>query len=251
MLKKILTSICLLFFLFEIPVQAQEEKSLADMSPEDYVALRLPSLETLFENAKSNPMLEIMRTNQEIEANILKKEKRAWLKFFSFGSGYSYGKAGVYSSFSDINTPLTNRYSGSAQSNYSVGASVGFSIESLLDLSPSIKRQKLKIKINSLQEQQAYETLKKEIIELYSKSISSLAILRIKVEALVFASAQYKMGENDFINGRGDAGSLNTQKSIKIAAQTEYEGIKNELNIGLLKLELITNTKIFKNNIKR
>lgn len=248
MLKKIFTSICLLFFLFSLPVQAQEEKSLADMTPEDYASLQLPPLETLFENAKSNPMLEAFKTSEEIEKSLLKKEKRAWLKFFSVGGGYSYGKAGIYSSYSDINTPLSNQYSGNAQNNYTVGASITVPIEALFDLRPGAKRQELKIKMINQQKEQSYELLKKEIIEQYSSALSSLAVLKLKIEAVVFANAQFKMGENDFLNGRGDASSLSTQKSTQMTAQIDYEKTRSELNTSLLKLEVMTNTKIFNKN---
>lgn len=251
MTKKLTTTICLLFFLFGFTAQAQEEKSIADMTIEDYIALQLPSLETLFENAKNSSRLAMFDTSKEIESNALRRDKRAWLKFLSVGGAYSYGKAGIYSSYSDINTPLTNQYSGNAQNNYNVGVSVSIPFELLFDMRPNVKRQELRIKMIQQQKEQSSEQLKSEIIEQYTKAVSSLAILKLKIESVVFANAQYKMGENDFLNGRSDVNSLNSQKSAQMLAKIDYENVRSELNKALLKLEVMTNTKIFNKNTNK
>ena len=238
----------LLIFIFSClcfvhPLQAQES-SIADMTPEDYAHLELPPLTVLFENAKNNPIVLIQEVKKEGETSLLKKEKRNWLNFFSVGAGYNYGVMGNTSSFSDSATPLYSQYNSNAQHYYHVGGSIGFSIEELFDLKPKIYRQRLKVKEIDLQKELKMDELKQQIIELYTSALSNITILKQKAEALTFSNAQYKIGENEFLNGKGDPGTLNTQKELQTKNLVDYELTRSILNGNLLKLELLTRTPI-------
>lgn len=235
--------------LIVLPIQAQEN-NIANMTPDDYAHLELPSLDILFKNVQNTPSVQINDVKKEEEISLLKKQKRGWLKFISVSSGYNYGILGTTSSYSDTATPIYYQYSGNAQQSYHVGGSIGFSIEELFDLKPNINRQKLKIKEIDLQKEQVINDLKQEIITLYTSILSSISVLKIKGEALAFANAQYKIGENDFLNGRGNANSLNTQKSMQVQALNDYESTRSTLNRDLLKLEILTNTPIVNTNKK-
>ncbi len=234
---------CLLFVL-PLQAQTQESDNIANMTPEDYASLKLPSLDSLFENAKKGPSFEILDVHKQTEISQLKKEKRSWLKFFNVGGGTNYGILGNTSSFSDSATPLYSQYSKNAQLSYHIGGGISFSIEDIFDLKPRVNRQKLKIKEIDLQKEQSLNELKPQIITLYSSILSSITILKIKSETLTFANAQYKAGENDFLNGKEDLNSLNTQKATQVQALIEYESIRSNINRDLLLLEILTNTPI-------
>lgn len=225
-------------------MQAQNESNIANMAPEDYANLKLPPLDLLFENAKKGATFQILDVQRQTEISLLKKEKRNVLKFFSVGGGYNYGILGNTASFSDSATPLYSQYSQDAQHSYHIGGNISFSIEDLFDLKPKVNRQKLKVKEIDFQKEKAANQVKQEIITLYTSILSSLSVLKYKADALTFANAQYKIGEQDFLNGKGDAGSLNNQKSMQILALTDYEATRSTLNRDLLLLEILTNTNI-------
>lgn len=245
MIRKIVSLLVFSTF-FLMPILAQE--SIADMAPEDYVNLKLPPLDSLFENAKKNPLIQIHDTKKEEEISLLKKEKRSWLKYFSVGGGYNYGILGNTSSYSDSATPLYSQYSQNAQISYHIGGSISIPIEDLFDLKPKVNRQKLRLKEIDLEKEQTMDELKQKIIELYTSILSSLSILKLKAEAMAFATAQYQIGERDFINGKGTPTSLNNQKEMQVKAITEYETIRASLNCALLKMELLTRTPIINLN---
>lgn len=243
MSNKLLSILIFFCLCFAFPLQAQES-DIKDMTPEDYASLKLPPLDSLFENAKKGPSFQILDVHKQTEISQLKKEKRSWLKFFNVGGGTNYGILGNTSSFSDSATPLYSQYSKNAQLSYHIGGSVSFSIEELFDLKPRVNRQKLKIKEIDLQKEESLNELKPKIITLYTSILSSLIILKNKSENLTFANAQYKAGENNFLNGKEDINSLNTQKAIQIQALIEYESIRSSINRDLLLLEILTNTPI-------
>ena len=66
--------ISLLFSHF--PVMGQE--GIESYKPDDYLNLKLPSLDVLFENAKNSAAVDFYNVKIEEEASALKTEKRSW-----------------------------------------------------------------------------------------------------------------------------------------------------------------------------
>ena len=241
MIRKIVS--LLVFCTFSlVPVLAQE--SIADMAPEDYVKLKLPPLDSLFENAKKNPIIQIYETKKEEEVGLLSKEKKSWLKYFSIGSSYHYGIQAYTSGYSDSATPIYYQYNNNATSYYNVGGAISIPLDDLFDRKRKIKNQKLLVKESEYLKEQRMDELKQQIIELYTAVLSNLSILKLKAEYISFAKAQYQIAENDFINGKIEASSLSDRKRIQIEATSEYETIRAILNNSLLKLEVLTRTSI-------
>lgn len=247
MIRKIVSLLVFSTF-FLVPVLAQE--SIADMTPEDYVKLKLPPLDSLFENAKKNPQVQIHDIKREEELGLLSKEKKSWLNYFSIGSSYHYGIQAYTSGYSDSATPVYYQYNNNATSYYNVGGSISIPLNDLFDRKRKIKNQKLLIKESEYLKEQKIDELKQEIIELYTSILSNISVLKLKAEYMAFANAQYKFGEKDFINGKGDASTLNAQKQIQISAAVDYESTKSTLNNSILKLEMLTRTPIINNKIK-
>jgi hypothetical protein len=230
-----------LFFAF--PLHAQEN-DITDMSPEDYIKLKLPPLDSLFENAKKNPLIQIHDTKKEEELGLLSKEKKSWLKYFSVGSSYHYGIQAYTSGYSDSATPVYYQYNNNATSYYNVGGSVSIPLDDLFDRKRRIKNQKLLIKESEYTKEQKFDELKQEIIELYTAVLSNLSILKLKAEYMAFAKSQYQVVENEFINGKVEASLLSDRKKIQLEAATEYETTRALLNSSLLRLEVLTRTSI-------
>ncbi len=241
MIRKIVSLLVFSMFLLA-PVLAQE--SIADMAPEDYVNLKLPPLDSLFENAKKNPLIQIHDTKKEEELGLLSKEKKSWLKYFSIGSSYHYGIQAYTSGYSDSATPLYYQYNNNATNYYNVGGAISIPLDDLFDRKRRIKNQKLLVKESEYTKEQKFDELKQEIIELYTTVLSNLSILRLKAEYMAFAKAQYLVVESEFVNGKTDATLLSDRKRIQIEAASEYETTRALLNTSILKLEVLSKTKI-------
>lgn len=243
MKNKLLSIILFYFICFVLPSQAQES-NIGDMTPEDYAHLKLPPLDVLFENAKNNPTIQINEVKKESETGLLKKEKRSWLKYISARASYGYGIQAYTSGYSDSATPLYYQYNNNAMSNYNIGGAISVPLDDLFDLKQRNNQQRLKIKEADLQKEQSMDGLKQQIIELYTSILSNISVLKLKAEYMTFANAQYQVGESDFLNGKGDAGTLSNQKQIQITAASDYESTRATLNSSLLKLEMLARTPI-------
>ena len=100
------------------------------------------------------------------------------------------------------------------------------------------------IEESELNTQRWYDDLTLKVVDAYTAVVENLSMLRIKAEAKTIASAQYKVTETDFINGKVDAQTLSRQKNIESSAVREYEQTRAALNNALLKLEIYSNTHI-------
>ncbi|NCD08680.1 MAG: hypothetical protein EOL98_04500 [Negativicutes bacterium] len=232
--------ISLLFSHF--PVMGQE--GIESYKPDDYLNLKLPSLDVLFENAKNSAAVDFYNVKMEEEASALKTEKRSWLKYFRFSTTYQWGLMGINSSFSDIDTPLFYQYSGARQNWYNIGASITIPFDDFFDRGNRIERQKLRTKATKVEMEKWHEEQKLRIIEMYAKAMKELSVLKLKVEALSFANAQFELAQHDFLNGNIQAGELSQVKTIQMDALETYEQTRAELNRALLQLEVLAKTKI-------
>lgn len=220
------------------------QAGIESLSPNDYLNLRLPSLEVLFENAKNSAAVDMYKVRMEEEASALKTERRSWLKYFKIHSTYQWGLMGINSSFSDTNTPLFYQYSGARQNWYNIGASVSIPFDDFFDRKNRITRQQLKTRVTQVEMEKWHDEQKLRIIEQYTKAVKELSVLKLKAESLSFANAQFELAQQDFLNGKVEAGELRQIKSIQMNALESYEQTRSELNRALLQLEVLSKTKI-------
>lgn len=218
----------------------------SNLQANDYLNLKLPPLDSLFENAKQGPIYQLAAVKEQIEKKILARERKAFLSFFSIRGSYQYGTFSNDGTFTDVNTPIINSYSTYAQTNYVIGAAVSIPLNELFDLGPRIRRQKLNIMSASLEKEVKYEEIQREIVQLYVSACAQLNILKIRSETVILANAQYEITEKDFANGTIDSGVLSTEKDKQLRAYEAFENGKAELNKSLMTLEVITHTKIIK-----
>ena len=214
------------------------------LTMEDYLALELPALGTLLENAKQNPTVEFYDTKTEEEKSVLKSERRSWLTYIKLNATYQYGHMNDNSVLYDANIPVYNQFRGKEQSWYNVGASLSLPLSEIFDRRNRIRRQRLKIKETELEVGRWHDDQSLKIIDAYTAAIQNLSMLKARAEAVTLAQAQYKISEADFINGKLDAQTLSRQKNIESQAVADYEQTKSQLNKALLRLEVLSRTKI-------
>jgi outer membrane protein TolC len=91
-----------------------------------------------------------------------------------------------------------------------------------------------------------YEDQKIKVITSYVDAQRVMNQLTVFEEAYEYARAQFRLVENDFIVGKITAGELSVSKTLHMQANTNLENARADLKIAILKLETLTNTKIFK-----
>lgn len=228
----------------DVPKQDSLGFSPKTLTVNEFLNFRLPPLETLFENAKNNPRLEAIQASIEASHSDLKDSKRDWLSFFSVHAGYKYGILGTYVDSETEFNPLTTTYSGASQSSWSVGANFNMPLDRLFNYKNNVKKQKKIIDNIQYTKETVFYEIKAEIIELYSNTQYQLRMLSSASESIILYRTNYAVAQTDFINNKITAYELSTMKNSQKKAEMEYESIVNQLQILLLKLELITNTKL-------
>lgn len=227
-----------------LAAQGLDSDIFTDAGVDYYTNLTLPSLDILFENARTAPAYELADVRMKVENQLLAREKKSFLRWFSIRGSWQYGNFVNDASYSDIVTPVFNTYTKAAQTSYTVGAGVSIPIEDLFDLAPRIKRQRMQVRVAELQKEMQYQSLKQEIIDLYLSASSQLAVVKLRAEAVVLANTQYAIVEKNFANGMADSGVLSMEKEKQTMAMERYENIISQLARSVLMLEIITGTPI-------
>ena len=227
-------------------VGAQEVSDISQLNEEDYSRIELPPLSVLFENAKNSPIYEMADVKAAIERKLLKKEKWAFLGFFSLRGSYQYGMFGNESTFTDVAVAPYLSYSTQAQNGYTVGAGLSIPLDELFDLKGRINRQRLTLKSAELEREIKYDEIKKNIIEMYAMATSQIRVLKMRSESLVLANVQYEISERNFANGTIESSDLAVDKERQSTAREGYENSKFELTKSLMILEVISRTPIIR-----
>lgn len=227
-------------------IGAQEVSDVSQLSEEDYSRIELPPLSVLFENAKNNPIYELADVKATIERKLLKKEKWAFLGFFSLRGSYQYGMFGNESTFTDVAVAPYLSYSTQAQNGYTVGAGMSIPLDDLFDLKGRVSRQKLTLKSAELEREIKYDEIKKNIIEMYTKATSQINVLKLRSESLILANVQYEISEKNFANGSIESSDLAVDKERQSSAREAFESSKFELTKSLMILEVISYTPIIR-----
>lgn len=236
----------LLFSVTTMRVVAQEVSDYSQLNEEDYTKIELPPLSVLFENARNNPIYEMADVKAVIERKLLRKEKWAFLGFFSLRGSYQYGMFGNESTFTDVAIAPYLTYSTQAQNGYTVGAGVSIPLDDLFDLKGRISRQRLTLKSAELEREVKYDEIKKNIIEMYAMATSQIRVLQLRSESLVLANLQYEISEKNFANGTIESTELAVEKERQSQARESYEKSKFELTKSLMILEVISRTPIIR-----
>ncbi|MGV8139824.1 MAG: TolC family protein [Mangrovibacterium sp.] len=240
-MKKLFCIILCIFSGFISDAIAQED-DLTKLQPSDYANLELPSLKVLFENAQKSSTVKFYNTRKEEQESLVKTEKRRWMENIRGVGSYQYGKTGVLS-YSQNNASLYY-YSDIEQSFYSVGVAVSVPLSDIFDRKNRIRRQKFAAEAMGLEAERWLDEQKLRIIEAYTSAQQYLSVLKMRIEALSLADAQYRLAQSDFTSGKINAQELNIQKGFQVSALSDYEQNRAFLNRALLQLEVLSETKI-------
>lgn len=210
----------------------------------DYTKLVLPPLEELFENAKKSPSVEMFESKMMEQDNLLKSEKRSWLKYFKVGGSWQYGNIGVNSMFTDQNTPLFYQYSGAKQNALFVSGTVSVPFDDVFDRSNRVKRQKMQRRSTELEMEKWFDEQKLRIIDSYVKLTNAMSVLKKKSENLTLTEAQVKSLEADFANGNAEIAALSVAKKMEVDAYETFKTTEGTITAELLHLEILSRTKI-------
>lgn len=255
-------TVALLGMLASAPAQAQEDDKnrgiiagyfdTDDMSGGeniDYSTFKLPPLGLLFENAKSNPTVEQMAREEEIQRELLKKTKRSWSEWLSGYASYSYGVMDNYGSSENVATPIYYQYVGSKQHYWNVGARASVPLDNVLDLKGRVKRQRLEAEKAQLQKDIAYETLKQQIATLYVRITNNLISLKTASENAAAYKGAGLLNKEEFKFGDISVRDLAETKRWESNVTQEYQQLQSQITTDILILEIITHTPIITNAI--
>ncbi len=238
-MKKII--LILAVTLFCVPgVKAQ------NTSEEDLLSLTLPPLETLFEGIRNSSTVQFYNYRMEGEELMLKTERRRWQEYISFHASYQYGVMAM-NAYTNIGVdyPIVYQYSGNAQMWYNVGIVLRVPLDQLFDRRNRIRRQHLKIEETRTERELWFDEQKLRLIELYAKTQEMLNNLKGAVDMYVLANGQYESARNEYILGGAKTQSaLTNAKGQQVQALLQLERVKSELNAALLKMEVLSSTKI-------
>lgn len=227
-------------------ISAQDFTDITKLNPKDIINIKLPPIDSLFENAKNGPIYTMWDAKEAIERKNLSKEKKAFLGFFSIRGSYQYGMFGNEATYTDVTIAPYLTYSTHAQNGYTIGAGLNIPLNELFDLKGRISRQKLVLTTAQLEKEVKFEEVKREIVELYTMIISQLNILKLRGEALELAKFQYEIAEKDFINGMIDSGTLSIDKQRQSNAMEAFEKSRYELSRSIMILEIVSKTPLLK-----
>lgn len=245
-MKKYIYFLFLIFSHVVTPTFGQDI-NIAEMTPEDYMGMKLPTLSELYEAAKNCGAVKYYNTRKLEELSNLKSEKRNWLQYIRVFTSYQYGILGMTSTLSSTNSDdFINQSSGRAQNWYNAGASISIPLDDIFDRRNRIKRQRYRVEQTEYEIEKWHDEQKLKIAEAYSNALEALSSLKMKAEAATIATGQYKVSEQDFLNGRIDAAQLSRQKNIESSTVAEYEKTRAALNKAILQLEILANVQIIK-----
>lgn len=222
------------------------QTDLSRMSVETYINLHIPPLYVLLENARErSPQVNQFASTKEQEEREIKTLRRSWLKNIKLNAQYSYGTTDMNSMmYEDPNRPLIERYTGTTQNWWTIGAGISLPLDEIFNRRNKIKQQRKRLESIEYEKNSWYDEICLKIIEAYTSAIENLSVLEASARSLVAAKAQYVSAETDFINGKIDAQTLSRQQSIVSSAMREYEQTRSLLNKALLQLEVLSKTPI-------
>ena len=208
-----------------------------------YSKISLPSLTLLFENASNAASVEYYRSLKEYEEKTLSAEKRNWLKYIQIAGLYRYGVNSVQlmEGSGEIVAPTPDK---SPQDWYNVGASLAIPLDDLFDRGGKVKRQKIKIQAADNQLEAAYDQVKIEIINIYTQLQKEIDILKMQLEQLTLIKTNYEQSKLDFAQNNISIQEFTNQKELYNGELTKCFSSKYTIENLILKLEIISQTKI-------
>ena len=213
----------------------------------NYSTFKLPPLSELFANARSNPNVEFVAREEDIQRERVKKEKRSLLELFSVHANYTYGIMDNYGSNSTVTSPIYYQYMGSKQSFWNVGANFHMQLDEGFDYRGRIRRQQLSVEKVRMEKEKAYEELKLKIATLYVRITNNIIALKTAGENAAAYKGAGLLTNQEFKLGDVTVRDLAETKRWENEAVGNYQTLQAEIETDILVLEILTNTPIITN----
>ena len=234
-------------------LKAEDEKTnistvglITSRMPTEIDKLELPPLSVFLDAVMENATVKRAQSQVEQVRNQYRLQKRNWWNYFRFNGNYSYGRYNVIGNASDEFTPMYQTTMSSAQHNFNVGASVGFSLGELFNRPLKLKDYRYQIEQLQYSQEEVMEQRKLRVLEAYNAVTEQLATIKAKAESAALYNAQMKISENNFIQGTIDIISLSLERARRSGAVVSYEQARVALHNSIVLLEMLTNVNVIK-----
>ncbi len=214
----------------------------------NFSEFHLPPLAILFENAKSTPQIMSLEKAREIAQAEVAKQKRHIFSYLTAHASYSWGKGDIWGNNSTSYNHLIYQYQGTEQSYWNLGVNLALPFEDILDLTASVKRQKLLVDQAVLNKDIAYDQLKLQIAGLYVKITNNLVSLKTLGEAAAAYQGAGALNREDFENGNMSIEDYAWTKLHESGQVQGYQALQTEITTDILTLEILTHTPIITNS---
>lgn len=215
----------------------------------NFSEFHLPPLAVLFENAKATPQVMSLQKAQEIAEAEVAKQKRHIFSYVNGHASYGYGKTDMWGQGqSESSYLILKQYQGSEQSYWNVGVSLAVPLEDILDLTAAVKRKKLEVDQAIYNKDMAYDQLKLQIAELFTRITNNLIRLKTASENAAIYQGAGALNLEDFHNGNMTIEDFAWTKTREDGAVTSYQNLQTSIITDILTLEIITHTPILTNS---
>lgn len=214
----------------------------------NFSEFHLPPLAILFENAKSTPQIMTLEKAREIAQAEVAKQRRHIFSYLTAHASYSYGKGDVWGNNSTSYNHMIYQYQGTEQSYWNIGVNLSLPVEDILDLTASVKRQKMLVDQAVIAKDIAYDQLKLQIATLYVKITNNLVTLKTMGEGAAAYQGAGALNREDFENGNMSIEDYAYTKLRESGQVASYQGLQTEITTDILTLEIITHTPIITNS---
>lgn len=214
----------------------------------NFSEFHLPPLAILFENAKSTPQIMSLEKAREIAQAEVAKQRRHIFSYLTAHASYSWGKGDIWGNNSTSYNHMIYQYQGTEQSYWNIGVNLALPVEDILDLTASVKRQKMLVDQAVLNKDIAYDQLKLQIATLYVKITNNLVSLKTLGEGAAAYQGAGALNREDFENGNMDIEEYAYTKLRESGQVMSYQGLQTEITTDILTLEIITHTPIITNS---
>ena len=214
----------------------------------NFSEFHLPPMAILFENAKATPQIMSLEKAREIAQAEVAKQKRHIFSYLTAHASYSYGKGDMWGNNSSSYNNIIYQYQGSETSYWNLGVNLALPIEDILDLTASVKRQKMQVDQAVLAKDVAYDQLKLQIATLYVKITNNLVTLKTMGEGAAAYQGAGALNREDFENGNMSIEDYAFTKLRESGQVASYQGLQTEITTDILTLEILTHTPIITNS---
>ena len=214
----------------------------------NFSEFHLPPLAILFENAKATPQIMSLEKAREIAQAEVAKQRRHIFSYLTAHASYSYGKGDMWGNNSTSYNNIIYQYQGSETSYWNLGVNLALPFEDILDLTASVKRQKMQVDQAVLAKDIAYDNLKLQIAALYVKITNNLVTLKTMGEGAAAYQGAGALNREDFENGNMNIEDYAYTKLRESSQVASYQSLQTDITTDILTLEILTHTPIITNS---